>query len=281
MMECQLIMKHGNHYEFYVRDTDVYIINSLRRVILSEVVTLAIHDIYINQNTSVMPDEVLAQRLGLIPLRVDSKEIDLTEEARATKPDLKRLTKLSARLELKVKNEGDGIITVYSGDLACIDGKSVRPVYDNIPIVKLGKEQEIDIECVAKVGRGKDHAKWSPVSTVAYKILPKIEVSDKCTSCGACVDACPFSCLKMELGKPVLKGIGIYDCTICRICVRACPEKAINVEPNNRDYIFRVDIIGQLTLEEILEQSKVIFETKLDDLISKVEEEIKSISREQ
>ena len=79
----------------------------------------------------------------------------------------------------------------------------------------------------------------------------------------------------MELGKPVLKWIGIYDCTICRICARSCPKNALRVEPNNKDFILRVNLVGQLTMEEILEQSKLIFESKLDDLINKVEEAIR------
>lgn len=271
-----LMIHSGNHYEFYIKDTDVHIMNALRRVILSETVTLAIHDVFITQNTSVMPDEVLAQRLGLIPLRVDREEIDLREEAGATKPDLKRLTGMTARLRLHVINKSEeDILTVYSGDLMPVDRKTVRPVYNNIPITKLGKDQELELECIAKVGRGKDHAKWSPVSTIAYKIIPYISVTEDCISCGDCIDACPFHCLRMELGKPVLKWIGIYDCTICRICARSCPKNALRVEPNNKDFILRVDLVGQLTMEEILEQSKLIFESKLDDLINKVEKAIK------
>ncbi|MEX0568884.1 MAG: DNA-directed RNA polymerase subunit D [Candidatus Njordarchaeota archaeon] len=270
-MSCELIIKSGNHYEFHIKGVDIHIMNALRRIILSETVTLAIHDVYINQNTSVIPDEVIAQRLGLIPLRVDSSELDLKEEAAATKPDLKRLTRMTARLRLTKKNEGEDIMVVYSSDLKAVDKKTVSPVYGRIPIVKLGKNQEIDVECIAKVGRGKDHAKWSPVSTVAYKIFPRIEVADSCTACGACIDACPFSCLRMELGKPVLKGIGIYDCTLCRLCERACSERALKVIPSNDEFIFKIDLIGQLSIGEIFEQARIIFESKMDDLIQKIE----------
>lgn len=270
------MVRSNNYYEFHIKGVDVYVLNMLRRIILSETVTLAIHDVYINQNTSVIPDEVLAQRLGLIPLRVDKSEIDLGEEAKATKPDLKRLTKMTARLRLVKKNVGDDVMIVYSSDLKVVDKKTVKPVYEWIPIVKLGKNQEIDIECIAKVGRGKDHAKWSPVSTVAYKILPRIEVTDACTACGRCIDECPFGCLEMELGKPVLKGIGIYDCTLCKLCERVCQEKAIKITPSNDEFILRIGLVGQLSIEEILEQSKIIFESKIDDLIQKVENAISS-----
>ncbi|MEM0506785.1 MAG: DNA-directed RNA polymerase subunit D [Thermosphaera sp.] len=267
------------YYEFFIENSDVHIMNTLRRTILAETVTLAIHDVYINQNTSVIPDEVIAQRLGLIPLRVEPSELNLTEEAAAVEPDLKRLYKLTARLRLRKINTEDTtkvtkVITVYSGDLESIDKKTLRPVYDNIPIVKLGPKQEIDLECIAKVGRGKDHAKFSPVSTVAYKIMPTLNVKDNCTSCGECVNACPYNCLEMELGKPVLKSLGLYNCDLCRICVRHCPEKALEIEPNNRDFIFRIKLIGQLQIDEILDQIDAIFERKLDYLVDKIEESI-------
>jgi len=277
--------KDGLYFEFFIEDGDVHIMNAIRRAMLSETVTLAIHDVYINQNTSVMPDEVLAQRLGLIPLRIDSSELNLLEEVGAAEPDLRRLYKLTARLRLKKANlETDPnsmkIVTVYSGDLVSVDKKTLRPVYDNIPIVKLGANQEVDIECVAKVGRGKDHAKFSPVSVVAYKIMPKIIVNENCNSCGECVDACPHNCLTMELGKPVLKGLGLYDCDLCRICVRHCPEKALEIEPNNKDFIFRIKLVGQLTIDEILDQVEVIFDRKLDFLVEKIEEAIENYVKE-
>jgi len=285
MVKIALIHKSKDnlYYEFFVEDSEVHIMNSIRRAMISETVTLAIHDVYINQNTSVMPDEVLAQRLGLIPLRIEPSELNLLEEAQAVEPDLKRLFSLTARLRLKKANpsrdpDSADIITVYSGDLEPVDKKTLRPVYDNIPIVKLGANQEIDIECVAKVGRGKDHAKFSPVSMVAYKIMPKIRVKDNCTSCGECVDACPHKCLTMELGKPVLRGLGLYDCDICRICVRHCPAKALEIEPNNKDFIFRIKLVGQLTIEELLDQIEAIFDKKLDFLVEEIERAVSGLS---
>lgn len=265
------------YYEFFIEDSDVHIMNSIRRAILSETVTLAIHDVYINQNTSVLPDEVIAQRLGLIPLRVEPSELNLIEEAAAVEPDLRRLYRLTARLKLRKTNarsdpKSTKIITVYSGDLEPVDRKTLRPVYDDIAIVKLGPEQEIDIECIAKVGRGKDHAKFCPISTVSYKIMPTIRVKDNCTSCGECINACPHNCLEMELGKPVLRGVGIYNCNICRICVRSCPERALEIEPNNKDFIFRIKLIGQLRIEELLDQLDAIFKARLDYLINRIEE---------
>jgi len=84
----------------------------------------------------------------------------------------------------------------------------------------------------------------------------------------------------MELGKPVLKGLGLYDCDLCRICVRHCPEKALEIEPNNKDFIFRIKLVGQLTIDEILDQVEVIFDRKLDFLVEKIEEAIENYVKE-
>lgn len=292
MVKATLLLKtkKEDYFEFFIEDADVHILNAIRRAILSETVTMAIHDIYIYQNTSVVPDELLAQRLGLIPLRIDPSELDLTEEAGAVRPDMRRLLKFTAKMRLMKRNIPKNknifedaksydveIITAYSGDLKAVDKKTLRPVSDKIPIARLGPYQEIDVECVVKVGRGRDHAKFSPVSTVAYKIMPRMEVADTCDGCGDCVDACPFGSLKMELGKPVLRGLGLYTCTLCRLCVRACSKKALLIEPNYKDYLFRIKLIGQLTMDEILDQVEVIFKNRLDYLLELIEKEIASL----
>jgi DNA-directed RNA polymerase I and III subunit RPAC1 len=52
---------------------DASIANSLRRIIISEVPTVAIESVYVYNNTSIMQDEVLASRLGLVPIKVDPR----------------------------------------------------------------------------------------------------------------------------------------------------------------------------------------------------------------
>jgi DNA-directed RNA polymerase alpha subunit len=47
--------------------------NSLRRIMISEAPTMAIEHVYILNNTSVIQDEVLSHRMGLVPLRVDPR----------------------------------------------------------------------------------------------------------------------------------------------------------------------------------------------------------------
>lgn len=67
----------GNELVFEIIGVDAPIANALRRILLSEVPSVAIERVYITKNTSVLQDEILAHRLGLIPLNVDSRKIEM------------------------------------------------------------------------------------------------------------------------------------------------------------------------------------------------------------
>lgn len=55
--------------QFSLVGVDAAIANAFRRILIAELPTLAIEDVYILKNTSIIQDEVLSHRLGLIPLK--------------------------------------------------------------------------------------------------------------------------------------------------------------------------------------------------------------------
>ncbi len=57
------------------------IANALRRILLSEVPSVAIDTVFITRNTSILQDEVLAHRLGLIPLSIDPRQFEFFKGA--------------------------------------------------------------------------------------------------------------------------------------------------------------------------------------------------------
>jgi len=281
-MEIKVIANPKPTYmELYIDGISYHLLNALRRAIMTEVPTLAVHDVIIHMNTSVLYDEELALRLSLIPLTVDPRDIDVLGRCRnIEKLDLSELTDCTARLRLKKKNTSkDKIITIYSKDLEPIDKKSVRPVYDNIPIVKLGPGQEIDLEIIAKVGKGKDHAKWIPVSTLGYKPLPILKIKDasKCTDCDVCIDACPKKLLRKVDDKPVLDGLSIYRCDLDKICVRACPEKVLELVESESQFIFRIESVGQHSVVDIINTAIDILSEKYLDLSKELQSKIKEL----
>ncbi len=65
--------------EFDLIGVDASVANALRRIMIGEVPTMAVENVYIYNNTSVMHDEILAHRLGLIPILADAAQFDIKQ----------------------------------------------------------------------------------------------------------------------------------------------------------------------------------------------------------
>lgn len=140
-------------------------VNALRRLAISEVPTLAIDDVVIIENSSVVHDEAVAHRLGLIPLHTDLKRFVMPHDC-----DCKSTLGCSKCRVLLVldseANEKTRVVT--SGELLSED-ELVKPVSKDIPIITLAPGQKIKFEAYARLGIGKDHAKWQPTSAAIVK----------------------------------------------------------------------------------------------------------------
>ncbi len=169
-MEIKKEYQKDNEVRFVVSGVKVRFVNALRRAMIAEVPKLAIDEVNIYENTSLLYDEQLALRLGLIPL----KAADIHEYSEED----------AISLTLKAESpERVGYTVVYSKELISSD-PGVEPALGNIPIVKLvSTEQEISgirtvarqkisLEAIARLGRGRDHAKWQPVTICTFKELP-------------------------------------------------------------------------------------------------------------
>lgn len=128
-------------------------VNVIRRACSFEVPTLALEDIYFVKNTSALYDEILSHRLGLIPLTTDLKSY-ITQESCNCKGE--GCAKCTVKLTLKVA----GPVTVKAKDLKSTD-PVIKPVYPEMLIVELLEGQEIELEAIAILGKGKEHVKWS------------------------------------------------------------------------------------------------------------------------
>jgi len=132
--------------------------NAVRRFCIAEVPSMAIDDVVILENSSVLYDEILAHRLGMVPIRTDLERYVLPEKCDCGSPLGCHKCRVLFVLDAKGK---DKVSTVYSGDLVSED-REIRPVSETIPLVKLATGQSVKLEAYARLGRGKEHAKWQP-----------------------------------------------------------------------------------------------------------------------
>jgi len=230
----------GLKQRFIIRGTTPAFMNSLRRAIMTYVPTLAIEDVEFRKNSSALYDEVIAHRLGLIPLKTDLESYELPSECSCKGEGC-------SKCQLKITLDKKGPCTVYAGDLKISDPK-IKPVYPKIPIVKLLKNQELAFEAIAILGLGKEHAKWSP-GHAYYQGYPEIEIG-KCANPEEVKDACPKGVFLIKDGNLMINEEKIKDCDLCRACSDICD--AIKVRGSRTDFIFSIESWGQLDVDEII-----------------------------
>ena len=157
LSSLDVISKDSEKIAIKLKGVPLQYANALRRVCLNGVPVFAIDTVDIIQNTSVLPDEGLAHRLGLIPLKTDLKRFN-----EPSKCDCQSESGCSNCKVLLVLDSGEGeeSRSVLSSELSSED-ETIKPTSDTIPIVQLAPGQQIKVECYARLGRGTEHAKWN------------------------------------------------------------------------------------------------------------------------
>jgi len=184
---------------FDMTGIDVALANAFRRILLAEVPTMAIEKVFVHNNTGVLRDELVAQRLGMIPIKADPSRFewpDMDAKNADERANLVPLENQVLKFRLKVKcrkNTSGGVDNdpingkVLSNQLEWVPvGNQAEefacdqpaPVHSDILIARLRPGQEIDMEMHCHKGNNsgdRGHAKWSPVSILMY------DRSEKCT----------------------------------------------------------------------------------------------------
>jgi DNA-directed RNA polymerase subunit D len=99
----------------------------------------------------ILYDEMIAHRLGLVPLTTDLKSYNLPQKCTCKGAGC---AKCQLKVSLKAKSAG----LVLSSEIKTKDPE-VKPVFDDIPVVKLLKGQDLELTATAVLGKGKEHAK--------------------------------------------------------------------------------------------------------------------------
>ncbi|MDG1556903.1 MAG: DNA-directed RNA polymerase subunit D [Candidatus Poseidoniaceae archaeon] len=181
----------GNATRILLTDTDAAQVNAIRRALIADVPKLAINRVDFSQgvnqdnkgevleSVNVLPDEILAHRLAMIPIPTFPEEgihfsdacpncIDLAEESKGC-PSCQVLYSLSARGPTSDAEED--YKTVYAGDLTTISDQmfDIRDEHKRIPLTILSKGQFLEFYAFATLGRGRDHAKWAPAAAIGFR----------------------------------------------------------------------------------------------------------------
>lgn len=272
-VKIEVLEKSADLLRLIVRGADVPLMNALRRISLSEVPCLAIDEVVIIENSSILQDEIIAHRLGLIPIKTNLDAYNLPEECRCKSEFGCPQCRVTLTLDVEAK---DGTRFVYSGELVS-ENLDVIPMSDRIPIIKLAKGQKLKLEAYARLGRGKTHAKWQPVCMSTYKYYPKITTPHKkCENCQKCVDICPKKVYSIKNGKIEVKDL--LACNLCMDCAEACPQKPspLQVEWEKNAFIMNIESTGVLSPERVLQEATKI----LDKQLKEFEEQIRLSNNE-
>jgi DNA-directed RNA polymerase subunit D len=272
-LQIKVVEEKENTLRFLLAETNHAYANALRRAMIAEVPAMAIEDVVIVENTSVLYDEVIAHRLGLIPLKTDLDAYIPREECDC-KSEL-GCNKCTASFTLEAEAAVEPIM-VYSSDLK--SETDVTPVSGNIPIVKLGASQKLRLELYARLGRGVEHAKWQPVSACAYKYLPKIKLNpDNLANPEEVIRICPTDVYVRDPESRIMVRDELA-CTLCMECVgKAHPVDSkkpppVKVEGDESSFIFYVESTGALPPRTIVSEAAKVLDKKasaLDDLVRK------------
>ena len=259
-MNIDIKTKDEQNIVLIVEGVDVPFVNALRRICMVEIPTMAVENVEIYKNDSRIFDEVLSHRLGLIPLKTDLDSITLREECDCED----HCPRCSVSLVLKET----GPKVVYSGDLTSQDSKIV-PVHDRIPLLKLRDGEEVELEAIAQLGIGLEHAKWQPTTTSAYMYYPVITIdSEKCEVCAKCADECPRGVLQFDEKENKIIVLDPEQCTMCKTCSKDCEPSAITVEGREDKFIFKIETDGSLSPEEVITTACDILAQKSDKILT-------------
>lgn len=297
---------NDNYCEFLLINTNISVANSLRRVMISWVPTIAIDLVDFEINTSVLNDEFITHRLGLIPLVSGS----LVKQMKTRFEDKNENDVLELVFSLHAKCENlHHTLYVTSNDLV-IDPKhpEVKPINYNpqlrgktdlstlnqMPIVlcKLKYGQEIKLKAYATKGIGKDNAKWSPVANAVFQPLPEIHINqalaenltfeqkahflnccpgkteEKITAEGGKRKMFRLNSLTqaIELIETSLNDINVYDGE----CIKAAKEigfpDLLEITPRQDQLLFRLEGTGALRPDEVVQDALTFLLHKLNEL---------------
>ena len=239
---------------FLVRGVTPAFANGVRRAILADVPTLSIDSVRVIENSSVMFDEQIALRLGLVPL--------------STPDDYRPDEAVTLAIDV------EGPATAYSGDLVSTDDQ-VQPADENVPIIDLKEGQRLELEADARLGVGKDHAKHQGGVAVGYRHLQRVEVvgetgefeDDEARILRGVIEEGAADHAAEDVEDGDLVPADAFDNDLSQ----RYPGKEVDVEDVPNAFVFSVESDGSVPVEDLVVEAVGTLHARADELEAAVQ----------
>src|SRR3989344_182652 len=235
------------------KECDEVFANTIRRLILEEVPTLAVEDLEIKDNSSALYDEMLGLRLGLTPLKTDLKTYDFKEKCKCAGAGC-------AQCELKMSVKANKKGYVYAEEAESTDPKCTF-AQEKMPLVKLLAKQKLDVQMTAVLGNGKLHSKWSP-GIVFYKKEPKIMVGNV-KDVEKVMENCTDGVFSLKGKKLEVNQEKVYESNLLDYYTEL--DQGITLEYTD-NIIMSIESWGQLSCKEMLSVAAELLQEKIEAL---------------
>ncbi len=229
---------------FLVRGVTPAFANGIRRAMIADVPTMSVDTVRMIENSSVMFDEQIGHRLGMVPLTTPVGEYELGD---------------TVTLSMDVA----GPATAYSGDLVTSD-RLVQPATDDVPIIDLKQDQRLELEADAVLDTGKDHAKHQGGVAVGYRHLQRIDVVG---------DAAEYTDDEPRVIRGVVEDDGdlVSAETFDNDLSERYPDKEVTVEDVPNAFVFHVETDGSFAVEDLVLEAVDSIESRAQELETAVQ----------
>ena len=228
-MENIRISQNGYRLDAEIKDVPVAVVNGLRRILLSEIPTVAVQDVQILENNTHMVHEMLRHRIEMLPINVKDTETDVVRD---TKIELR----MAVSPEQRVVTTEDFVVSGPRRDIFLKDRDLGTPIL--FMYLKPGES----IHFKASLGLKTHHISQVCVSTYKFHIDPTIAQRDKDTWVAENNDPSVFDNFQIQ------RSYSIH------------PETR---RPNHFD--LSVESIGVVPAKDLVRQAVKILQTKVEE----------------
>jgi DNA-directed RNA polymerase subunit D len=256
--EVQFVERGDREARFVARPMTPAFANGIRRAMLADVPTFSIDTVRVIENSSVMFDEQIGLRLGLVPLTTPPEEFEIGDEVT-----------LSLDVAGPTRESPEETRTAYSGDLVSSDSM-VGPADENIPIIDLKADHRLQVEADAVLDVGREHAKHQGGVAVGYRHLQRVEDAGE----RGAFDDDEANIVRgvIEEGAPeyaetdASEGDLVATATFDNDLRNRYPGRELSVSDVEDAFVFHVETDGSLSVDELVQRAVGSLEARGQEL---------------